>query len=409
MVTPEKRDKISLASIYFTFFIDNLGWSIVFPIFAPYFLDHQNKIFSPDLSDKTRTLVLGFFLMAFSLGQFLGAPILGEYADRHGRKKALVLSVFFTLVGMGLSAWSMEVGSLFFLFLGRLITGIFSANMSICLASITDLSLPENKAKNFGYLSLAAGLSFVLGAFIGGKLSDSSISRYFTFDFPLWISTWLTLFNLFFVLFGFKETSYPHPDVKFDLLESFKNIKMALKTEKIKQIYAIYFLFIFTWTILFQFTPVLAVERFYFTGSNIGDLALYMGLCWAIGSGYLNKILLRYFHPNKILEGCLISFTILCGLVVLPKHIYGILGILGLCVIIGGIAWPLCNHLISNLAPREIQGKVLGMSQSVQSFAMAIAPVIGGIAFHAFNSLPFFIGAAFSLVAVLIYFTLKDR
>ncbi|NGX28744.1 MAG: hypothetical protein K940chlam1_00931, partial [Candidatus Anoxychlamydiales bacterium] len=45
MNTSSKR-KISFFSILFTFFVDNLGWSIVFPIFAPFFLDPQNVIFS---------------------------------------------------------------------------------------------------------------------------------------------------------------------------------------------------------------------------------------------------------------------------------------------------------------------------------------------------------------------------
>src|SRR5579872_5163889 len=105
-----RRGRLSLAAVFFTFFVDNLCWAIVFPILAPYFLDKDNRIFSPDVSDAARTAVFSLFIMAFSLGQFLGAPILGEYADRHGRKRALGVSVFFTLVGLSISAWSMEMG-----------------------------------------------------------------------------------------------------------------------------------------------------------------------------------------------------------------------------------------------------------------------------------------------------------
>jgi MFS family permease len=406
----KKNTKLSLLSVFFTFFVDNLCWSIVFPIFAPYFLDVHNVVFSKDVSDATRTSILGCFLMAFSLGQFIAAPILGEYADRHGRKKALLVSVCFTFVGLALTAWSMQFNLLVLLFLGRFITGIFASNMAICLACVTDLSPDEDtKVKYFGYLSLLGGLSFVLGAFVGGKLSDSTLNSYFSLHFPLWVAAILTALNFLFIWFGLHETATLDPSRKFHVWESFQNIKAALQTEKIKRIYTVYFLFLFTWTILFQFVPVLVVERFDFTGSDIGDLALYMGICWAIGSGYLSKILLRYFSSLAILEGCLLVFTVCTGLIAFPKHIYTLLTVLGGCVLIGGLAWPLCTGLISGLAPKHVQGKILGMSQSIQSLAMALAPLVGGMASQASISLPFFIGAGASLVAGGIYFTLKER
>ncbi len=404
----QKEARLSLLSIYFTFFIDNLCWSIVFPIFAPYFLDPGNRLFSADFSEGSRTMVLGFFLMAFSFGQFLGAPLIGEYGDRNGRRKALILGVFFTLAGLAMSAWSMAAGNLYLLFAGRLITGIFSSNMSVCLACVSDLSTGESKAKNYGTLSVIAGLSFVLGAFLGGKLSDPSIHPSFSFNFPLWIATGMSALNLIFLYFGFRETFQVRPDVKYRFFESFENLKIALKTERIKRVYSVYFLFLFAWTMLFQFTPVIAVDSYSFTSSNIGDLALFMGICWAIGS-YLNQMLLYYFPSVKILEACLVAFTIFCALIIFPKNLYGVLTILGLCVVIGGIAWPLCTALISDLSPKEMQGKILGMSQSVQSFAMAAAPLIGGIAYVSASSLPFWIGSGASLIAVSIYFTLKDR
>lgn len=406
-----KEQKFTFAAVCLTFFVDYLSWAIVFPIFAPYFLDVNNVLFAADVPAGSRTMVLGFFLMAFSLGQFLGAPLIGEYADKHGRKKALAISVFFTLFGLSMSAYSMQINNLYWLFAGRLITGVFASSTAVCLSCVSDLSEDDTaKGKNFGYLSMIAGLAFVLGAFLGGKLSDKTINSSFSANVPLWIASGLTLLNLIFILFGFRETKVIHPDVKFNFLESFQNIKIALKTDKIKRIYTVYFLFLFAWTILFQFIPVLTVERFSYTNSNIGDLALFMGVCWAIGSGYLNKFFVHRFDPMVVLEFCLIGFAIFCGLVILPKHIYSVLGIVGFCVILGGVSWPICTSLISNMAPKEMQGKILGLSQSVQSFAMTLGPAVGGIAFQSSLELPFLIAAGTSVVAVVIYyFILKHR
>lgn len=402
---------MNLASVYFTFFIDNLAWAIVFPIFAPYFLNTSTNLFSAEITLATRTTILGFFLTAFSLGQFVGAPILGEYADRHGRRKALLLSIFCTFIGLLLSAWSMEKNQLWLLFIGRLITGVFAGSMSICLACVTDLSeTGHQKARRFGSLSLIAGLSFILGAFFGGKLADPTLDQTFSPNFPLWLAAFLTFCNFLFVAFGFRETAHGVNGKKFDFLECFHNLKGALKgTEKIKRIYTIYFLFLFAWTMLFQFSPVLVVREFNFTSSNIGDLALFMGICWAIGSGYLSKMLQRHFPPLRILEVTLLTFSCLSFLLIFPTHIYTVLATLALCVMIGGLAWPLCTAVISDAAPSTSQGKILGMSQAVQSLAMTLAPAFGGIAYQGAAGFPFLLGALATLGAGAVYFTLKDR
>ncbi len=405
----KKSKRFSLFSIYFTFFVDSLSWSIIFPIFAPYFLDPHNPLFSPETSFATRTSLLGLFLMAFSLGQFLAAPILGEYVDKHGRRKALILSVLFTCVGMITTAISIKIYSLVFLFLGRLITGVFASNLSVCLACISDLSSTEKiKVKRFSFLSVLTGVSFILGAFLGGKLSDATIHPWFSPDIPFWLASLLTFANFLFVLFGFKETSTIQPSLQFNFLESFHNIKKVLETKKIKWIYTVYFLFLCAWTLIFQFTPVLVVRRYGFTNSQIGNLALFMGIFWALGSSVLNKSLISRYRSQKILEWCLVLFTLLCASIVFPAHLYLRLLILGLSTLIGGLAWPHCTNVISSAAPKEVQGKILGLTQSIQSLSMALAPLAGGISYQIIPGSVFLLAAAACLTASLIYI-LKNR
>ncbi len=401
--------RFSLFSIYFTFFIDSLGWSIIFPIFAPYFLDPTNPLFSPDTPLSARTSLLGIFLMAFSLGQFLAAPLIGEYADRYGRRKALIISVFFTCLGMALTALSMKWHSLFFLFVGRLITGLFASNLSICLAAISDLSLTEEvRVKRFGFISVLTGFSFVLGAFLGGKLSDSKVYEGLSADLPFWVASFLSFLNLVFLLIGFKETSKLRTLVRFDFFESFKNIKEALQTKTIKRTYTIYFLFLFAWTIIFQFTPVLVVHRYGFSNSEIGNLAVFMGVCWAIGSSLLNRLLSKFYSSKAILDISLFLFTALLAGIAFPSHLPVTLCILGGAALVASLAWPHCTNVISSKAPEAMQGKILGISQSVQSLAMTLAPLIGGATYQLAAGSVFIFGALLSLIAALIY-TLKTR
>ena len=56
-----------------------------------------------------------------------------------------------------------------------------------------------------------------------------------------------------------------------------------------------------------------------------------------------------------------------------------------------------------------MQGKVLGMSQSMQSLAMTLAPIAAGASYQASYSFPFIIGAFASFIASIVYFSLRDR
>lgn len=394
-------------SLYFTFFIDNLAWALVLPLFAPLFLDPQNLLFSADVSVAMRTTILGFFLAAFPLAQFFGAPIIGDYADRKGRKKALIYSVLFSLVGLVLGAISLQIKNLFLLFISRLISGVSSGSLSICLSAVADMNQEEKeRVKHFGHLAVIAGLSFIIGTFLGGIFSDSTVNKHFTYDLPFWIASGLTLLNLVFVLFYFYETHVEQKNIPFDFLEGVHNIQKALRTEKIKSIYVLYFLFLFSWNILLQFTPVLVVEEFHFSNATIGYLAAFMGVSWAFGSSGMSRIMHKIFSSKKVLEISFIFFTVLSAFLYFPKHIGLLLVMIALIVIFAGVAWPLCTNIISKTAPSNMRGKILGMSQSMQSLAMTLSP-LSAVFTHIHESTPFLVAALASFAAAILYFRAK--
>lgn len=389
-------------SVYFTFFVDNLSWSIVFPIFAPLFIDPDNKIFSADVSVEVRTVVLGFFLMAFPLAQFFGAPLIGEYADKTGRRRALLFTIFFTLIGLFLSGYAITYKYLSLLFISRLITGAFSGNLSVCLAAIADISESDtHKVKNFGYLSIVAGLSFIIGAYVGGKFSDSQIHPMFNAAFPFWIAGALTLLNFLFVYFGFQETGVIQKNKKFHVFKGVENIRKALRIKNIKRVYLIYLFIIFSWTLMFQFTPVYLIDLYHFSNSQIGDIAAYMGICWAIGSSVVHQ--LKKMTRFKLLEFSLIAFAVFCILITHTNTVFSFLLVLGFCVLFAGITWPLCTGIISSRADKQMQGKILGMSQSMQSLAMAFSPIVGGVADFFSINLFFWISSLSCFLALIIY------
>lgn len=395
--------KQSLFSIFFTFGLDNLGATIVFPIFAPLFLSPENSIVPPHVPESIRAILLGFFLGAYPFAQFLFSPVVGEFADRFGRKKSLVITTILACMGYVLCAIGISHKHLSILFLGRLVLGLAAANLAVCLATIADLSpTPKKKMHYFSYGSALAGFTFVLGPFVGGKLSDPTISEFFNPSFPMWIGGVFAFINLLFLIFFFKETLRQRKVEPFDFIQGIANIHHAFRLKKLRSLYGIYFLFLFAFNMIFQFIPAFLVQDYQLSNSRIGDITAIMGLCWVVGTALIYKALIRFLSPRKLLFVALLIFSILCVLITFGESMLYLVSMLGTIIVIAGVIWPVCTACISNSAEKKLQGKILGISQSMQSLSMMLAPFIGGIFIQAHSGIPFFIASGASLLALWV-------
>ena len=399
------KQRSSLLSIFLTFGMDNLGATIIFPIFAPLFLEPAQKLFSSEVSLAYKTVMLGIFLGIFPLMQFFVSPILGEYADHHGRKKALILTTFLTFIGYGLSTLSLHYHFLLGIFISRLIMGIGAGNLSICLSSLADLSHgPAQKVRYFSYGSAIAGLTFILGPFVGGKLSDPKINPLFNASFPMLVGTVLAFFNILFILLGFSETLQEKSKEKFDFIKGIHSIQMVLKLKEIKNLYLIYFFYLFSWNIIFLFVPAFVVQKFYLSNSNIGDICALMGGFWIFGTSILYRLLHKMFSSKRILFFSFVFYAMLILIVPFISVLFYFIVILGIGTLFAGLIWPICTGNISNTAPVVIQGKILGLSQSMLSLTMMLASIIGGIFLNTHVALLFALAALSSLIAFFILF-----
>jgi len=390
----------SLAAVLTTFAISSLSATIVFPILAPLFLSSTDSIISSSSPQYVRAILLGFFLASFPLAQFLLSPLIGEFADRKGRKQAFLITLMLEVIGYGLAAYGIMKLNLILLFLGRFITGLAAGNMSVCLATIVDLSPNEKtKVKYFSYGSAVVGVMFVLGPFIGGKLSDPTINPLFTKDFPMWIGTGLAVVNLMVMWTLFKETLEVKSEEAFHPMQALNNIALAFRTKQVRDLYIIYFFFLFSWNMIYQFIPALMVEIFSSTSSVIGDVSAMMGLVWILGTISLSFLIHTKLKIKNFLFFAFILFSFTAILIPIPHKLIFFLIIVSISVFFAGAMWPIFTGAISNAADQAIQGKVLGLSQSVQSLSMMLAPFLGGFFLQAHTSVPFAVSAISALIA----------
>ena len=95
-------ERSPIMSLFFTIFIDLVGFSILIPVF-PLLIDPRSdapfRVTPLDWSPRTGLIMLGWLQAVYPLCIFLAAPVLGQLSDRVGRRPVLALSIAGTSVG----------------------------------------------------------------------------------------------------------------------------------------------------------------------------------------------------------------------------------------------------------------------------------------------------------------------
>ena len=85
-----------LLVIFFTVFLDLVGFGILMPIIPILLADPSSSfyILPRGFTRQQGYIILGFLLATFPVFQFFTAPIFGQLSDKFGRKKLLLLAIF---------------------------------------------------------------------------------------------------------------------------------------------------------------------------------------------------------------------------------------------------------------------------------------------------------------------------
>jgi DHA1 family tetracycline resistance protein-like MFS transporter len=184
--TPTRRH--ALAFIAVTLLLDTIGFGLIMPVYPRLLVELTGESLS-------RAAVYGGWLgFVFAAMQFVFAPILGNLSDRYGRRRVLL----FAIGSLGIDYIIMGFApTLAWLFVGRAIAGAAGASFTPAYAYVADISPPEKRAQNFGVVSAAFGIGFIIGPAIGGLLGTLGSRA------PFFAAATLSLINFcygFFVL-----------------------------------------------------------------------------------------------------------------------------------------------------------------------------------------------------------------
>lgn len=374
--------KNPLFIVVFTIFLDAIGFAILFPIMPELLADPTSQFYllPKETSVKTGYLLLGLILSLFPLMQFFSTSILGQLSDSVGRKKILLYTILGTAASYVIFAVGILLRSIPLLFISRALAGITSGNISVASASIADLTKPEDRAKNFGLIGAAFGTGFILGPFIGGKLSDPSIASWFNPSVPFWFSAAVSLINVFFVYKFFKETNkFTAKHFHINWTRSIHNILKVFEMKNLRLLYLTNFLFFSGFTFFVTFMSVFLIERFNFSQGNIGDFFSYIGLWVAFTQAVITRKLANYFSEKQVLRFTLIGGGTAVGLMFFTNVWWQLYILAPMFAICNGLSIANITGLISRSADQKIQGEILGINSSVQALGQLIPPILAGL------------------------------
>jgi DHA1 family tetracycline resistance protein-like MFS transporter len=117
-----------------------------------------------------------------------------------------------SMTGLGLDYILMALSpNIWWLVVGRLISGATAASFSTANAYIADVTPPEKRPAAFGLIGAAFGVGFVLGPGLGGYVGQLDPRL------PFWVAAGLSLLNAAYGYFILPESLRPERRMKFSL------------------------------------------------------------------------------------------------------------------------------------------------------------------------------------------------
>lgn len=387
----KSKKQAAIGFIFITMLIDITGWGIIIPVIPKLI----KELIHADISEAAK--IGGWLTFAYSITQFVFAPLIGSLSDKFGRRPIILISLFGFSLDYLFLAIAPTIG---WLFLGRIIAGITGASITTASAYIADVSTDENRAKNFGMIGAAFGLGFIIGPVIGGLLGQYG-SR-----IPFYAAGILCMVNFLYGYFVLPESLDKDKRREFNWKRA-NPVGALLSLKKypklIGLISSMFILYVASHAVQSNWS-FYTIFRFNWDEKMIGISLGIVGLLVAIVQGGL----IRYTSPRlgneKSIYVGMVLYTVSMVLFAFASQSWMMFAFL-IPYCLAGIAGPALQSVISaEVLPTE-QGEIQGTLTSLMSASAIIGPPLMSTIFYYFThkEAPFlFPGAPFILAAVLM-------
>ncbi|NMW19220.1 MAG: MFS transporter [Chlorobiaceae bacterium] len=401
-----------LVILLLTVLLDLIGFGIVLPLLPTYAKDLGANPF-----------MIGLIAAIFSIMQFIFSPLWGKLSDKIGRRPVMLISIFITALSYLVFSQASTIPLLIF---ARGLSGIGSANIAAAQAYITDVTDSKNRSGAMGMMGAAFGIGFIIGPLIGGLLKHN-----YGIQMVGYVSAALITIDFILAIFLLPESNTSAEKMKFGFLKKraadseprrstaiFFGEKLKEYGEGLKLVFSSRPLallmianYIYTFAIVNMQVASILLWKEYFTASDqqIGYMFAYVGI-WSVivQGGLISKLIKKMGEHMLFLWGHIFTFI---GVFFIPFAPQTSLFSIGLVILfffaIGtSLVAPINLSMISLYSYKEKQGQILGLSQSVNSFARIMGPFSGSILYGMNFHAPYIVAGMLTIIGAIIAFSL---
>lgn len=346
---PELR---RLLPIYGVVFIDVLGFTTLIPLL-------------PVLAAKfhASTSLMGAALSTSALFATLSSPLWGSLSDRLGRKIVLQSSQLCSLVGYALIALS---GSLAIVYVARAISGLGGGNLGVAESYIADVTDAKDRERAFAWSSAAFGAGFVVGPVLAGQLLRVNSAL------PFWVAVGLEALNLTLTQFFISSKTSSRRQRTSDVLE-------VLHKGNVLNLLARQFCYILAYTYFFGIFALYLQKALNLPPQ---DSSLLLGFAGGVGALVLvvgADPIARRFGKERLVTGSFVLALLSFLAMTFARNLLTFVPVLIVWSAAGAALRPTLDALLSQEAPAQARGAVLGVADALNNASMIVGPVAGGL------------------------------
>jgi multidrug resistance protein len=394
LAQPDQSGKGALGFIFSVVLLDVMGLGLLMPIQAYIVRQYSQE-----------AITVAMIPVLYAVAQFFAVPLLGKLSDRFGRRPVILYSITASALGYFLFGIG---GALWVLFLSRVIDGFGAGSASTAGAYVADVTPPQDRAKNYGFIGMAFGLGFILGPVLGGLLSQISL------DAPVYAAGSLSLLAAivgFFILPESlpKEKRETKP-LRVADLNPFASIFDMLRRPTVGGLLLTQCLFFFVFNGNNNMLPVFMIEKFTAQPWQVAALFATGGIVMAIMQGALVGPLVKRFSEKPLTINSLVFQAVAAVGVVIVPAVWMLVPVMVLNSIGTGLIWPTLGAMLANSVSSEKQGRLSGVSTALGSLMSIFGPLWAGTAYDRIAPVaPFWFGAVIFILAGLVLTRVKVR
>jgi DHA1 family tetracycline resistance protein-like MFS transporter len=393
---PERaRRPAAVRFIFVTMVLDWLVVGIVSPVVPTLIVQFMGGHID------TATVISGAFGTAFAVMQLVASPVLGLLSDRFGRRPVILLSTAGSAVECLILAFAPNV---WWLFLGRVLTGITAASATAASAYIADVTTPEKRAAAFGLAGAAFGVGFTVGPAVGGLLA------HFGLRVPFFVAAGLMIASTLYGLFVLPESLAPesrHTEFAWARANPLGSLKLVRRHRDLFGLLIALFcsnLAVQSFSVFVLFT----IFRYNWSALDNGIGLGFFGAISVVATVLVGKLVARFGGRAVVVAGF--------GIGSVGFLVYGFAptGIIFACALpLTGI-WAIAGAPVQSAMSQHVtageQGELQGAIGSMRSISMIVGPAFFSLVFAAVSAkgiyplvgAPWFFGALL-LVGAMIF------